>query len=1187
MDFVHLHLHTQYSVLDGAIKIKDTTVAKQIGDETKYEVKAKGLMSRVKDLGQKAVAMTDHGVMSGVIEFTETAKKCGIHPIIGCEVYVAQGSRFDKQFSKGKKSAYHLTLLAQNEIGFKNLSHLSSRAYIEGFYFKPRIDFELLSELSEGIICLSGCLSSELSSYALAGDIERARELVKKYVIKFGDRYYLEIQPHVAQEQQRANQMALELSKEFGVPLVATNDCHYLDQEDKFAQEVLMCVSMKKLLTDENRIKHDGFELHLKSAEEMLEGLPGLEVALENTVKIAERCELEVKKKKPYYMPQYTPPAGMAVDDYFVEAARKGLEFRIKQFAERRRPLTPAEIETYKARLETEIAVIKQMKFPGYFLVVSDFINWAKEHHIPVGPGRGSGAGSLVAYAMRITEINPIDYDLLFERFLNPERVSLPDFDVDFCIRGRDDVIKYVCEKYGKDKVTQICTFGTLKAKAAIKDVGRVLGISYAETDKIAKLIPTPQNGKDCPLTDALEKEPRLKEYANGEYKRLIELALKLETLVRNVGTHAAGVVLADETIMDIAPLLMVRDTDGTEKIATQYPMAAVEAAGLVKFDFLGLKTLTVIDDAVRMIAEKTGKNLDLNALLLSKGQNAKANQEIDKVYSLIASGKTVGVFQLESAGITEMVMRMKPDCFDDLIAILALYRPGPLNKNMDDRYILRKHGEEKVEYDHPCLEPILKNTFGGMIYQEQIIQIAQIMAGYTLGGADLLRRAMGKKKKEEMIKERSKFLEGAVKKGIKLEIAKKVFADMESFADYGFNKSHSAAYALITYQTAYLKTFYPAYFMAALMSHEMGDTDKTLKNFNECNRLGITIMSPNINTQFADFTVEPVGNRDRILFGLAGIKGIGHKAVREIVVERSRNGEFKGLLDFCKRLPDTLNTRQLENFIKAGAFDWTNLSRAELNSRVEEALKLGQTVKKDLISSQFGLFDGELKVDDDKNYRPNKKLLAEWTSNIKLGYEKEVLGFYLSGHPLERFKEQLDRIGAKSINDVKEYGTGIVTVAGVVSMLVEKNNKKGERYATFMLEDLEGTIKVNVWSRTYKEYFSIFTSDEPVIVTGRLDVSDERVQLTANTIESVITSRNKVLREVEIVLDSRRCKHLPELQRILAQYQGDLPVKLLYRCAEHSEILIALGAEIKVSASQEFSNAVEHLLGEHAVVFR
>ena len=1153
-DFAHLHLHTQYSVLDGAIKIPN-------------------LVQAIKGLNQKAVAITDHGVMHGVIEFYQAMRAAEIKPIIGCEVYLTPGSRFDKS-PKGRGGApiHHMTLLAQNNEGYKNLCRLVSLAFLEGFYFKPRIDHELLKKYNAGIICLSGCLTSELSSYCQNGDIEGGRKLVEQYIDIFDDRFYLEIQPHVIKEQQLLNKFSVELGREFKLPLVATNDCHYLSQDDKYAQEVLMCISMGKIITDADRIQHDDCELHLKSQEEMLQEFRGLEDAVYNSGKIAERCNVDFDFSN-YRMPKYTPPDGVALDDYFASVAREGLENRIKQYQDRKKPLSEKQQAEYWQRLEEEIKLIKQMGFPGYFLVVSDFIRWAKSHDVPVGPGRGSAAGSLVAYAMSITEIDPLPNKLLFERFLNPERISLPDIDVDFCIYGRDKVIQYVCNKYGIDKVSQICTFGTLKAKAVIKDVGRVLGLSYAETDRIAKLIPAPRQGFDYPLAEAMKMEKKLADYAEGEGKELMSLALKLEGLSRHTSTHAAGVVISDEPVMEVLPLLVDKDN----QVVTQLSMSYVEKVGLVKFDFLGLKTLTVLSDAVKMIKASTGKEVDLN--------NLPDNDP--KTFKLICSGRTIGIFQLESTGITDMVTRLKPNSFEDIVAILALYRPGPLDAGMVDHYINRKHGREPLKYPHPILEPILKDTYGIILYQEQIMQIARDMGGYSLGQADMLRRVMGKKKPEEMKKHRDIFQAGAKAKGVSDAVATEVFDQMETFARYGFNKSHSVAYALISYQTAYLKAHYPAFLMASLMTHEMSDTDKTLKNINECGKMKIPVLPPNLNSESAHFGVD----RGRITFGLAAIKSVGQKAVERIIEIREKDGKFKGIFDFCKRLDgNLLNRRALENFIKAGAFDWTKVARAELMKRLDDAIKMGQRNREEKSSAQMGLFATMAESDEDQSYAPNRSFETEWPGNIKLAYEREALGFYLSGHPLERFKKDLERIGALTIADMERYSDGAqVVVAGVISLLKEKNTKKGDRYATFVLEDLAGTIEVIVWPDTYKKVHDMLLSEDPVVINAKLDVSDERKQLIAADIQSAIDlrSRNATEAVVRLKIDSCTSDKLGELRQLLSTHSGNLPVRIICCRSAHSETVISLPEAIRIEPSEALCNKVEQLFGEPVISFR
>lgn len=1167
--FAHLHLHTQYSLLDGAIKIKE-------------------LVGRAKELGHHSIAITDHGVMHGAVEFYQAAKAEGIRPIIGCEAYITSGSRHEKTpRAQGGAQTHHLTLLAMNLQGYRNLCRLVTQGFTEGFYFKPRIDFELLSQCHEGLICLSGCMAGELASYSKAHDIEGARRFVEKYSTLFGDRYYLEVQPHRFKEQQEHNKMLRELARDVGLPLVATNDCHYLSPDDHFAQEVLMCISTGKLITDEDRLRHDESRLHYATADEMLEALPGFEEAIPMSGVIAERCEVEFDFNT-YHMPQFVPADGTPVEEFFALEARRGLQLRFEEMERRATgSVTDAVRKSYTERLELEIKLILEMGFAGYFLVVSDFIRWAKRNEIPVGPGRGSAAGSLVAFTMSITEVDPIPNKLLFERFLNPERVSLPDIDVDFCIYGREKVIDYVTQKYGREKVAQISTFGTLKAKAAIKDVGRALGRSYAETDQIAKLIPAPRQGFDYPISEALKMEEKLRKYAESdEGRQLIELAMKLEGLSRHTSTHAAGIVIAERPIVEHLPLIVDKDS----QIVTQFSMNYVEKIGLVKFDFLGLKTLTVLYDAVRMIKASRNLEIDLNGLPLDD----------PKTYRMTSSGRTIGIFQLESSGITEMVSRLKPSNFDDLVAILALYRPGPLDAGMVDHYINRKHGREPVKYAHPILQPILADTYGIILYQEQIMQIAREMGGYTLGQADMLRRAMGKKKPEEMAKHRDTFLSGAKERGVPDNVAAEVFDQMETFARYGFNRSHSVAYALVSFQTAYLKAHYPRFFMAALMTHEMSDTDKTLKNINDCRDMGITVTPPNLNHGEVGFSVVD----DKIVFGLAAIKGIGEKVVEKLIEERKIRGPFKGLVDFCMRMdPALLNRRALEQFIKAGAFDWSGVPRAQMMEKLDDAVREAHRNRQNAASNQIGLFIEKQTTDADF-FAPGKNSTPEWPVSIKLAHEKEALGFYLSGHPLEKFKTDLARMGTMTIRDISKITTegSNVTVAGVVTFLRLKNTKKGDRYATFMLEDWLDTIEVIVWPDTYQKVQGVLAGDDPVILTGRLDIGEERSVLVANSIDSAIAIRDKNATEALISIEEsltmedpeareRQTKKLQQtllnLKKVLLEFKGECPVRLILKQPEHSECIVQLPPAMKVTPSEELCNKVEQLFGRPVVSFR
>lgn len=1150
--FVHLHLHTQYSVLDGAIKINEA-------------------IQRAVEFGQPAVAITDHGNMHGAMEFYQEAKSAGIKPIIGCEAYFTPGSRTErKPRNQGGAGTYHLTLLAKNKIGYQNLCKLITLGFTEGFYFKPRIDPEILKEFSEGIICLSGCLSSEFAHCVKEKNVEAARNLAHLYQSIFGERYYLEVQPHRLELQQSLNTVAREIGDELGIPLVATNDCHYLNPEDHYAQEVLMCISTGKLITDPDRIRHEGVELSFKSGEAMLAVLPEFEDAIRHSLDIANSCNLEFDFST-YYMPRFTPPSEETLEEHFAREARIGIEERFEQCKKIGKEVTPEMDSLYRLRLDEEIILIQQMGFAGYFLVVSDFIRWAKRNDIPVGPGRGSAAGSLVAYAMFITEIDPIPNNLLFERFLNPERVSLPDIDIDFCIFGRDRVIEYVCNKYGRDKVAQIVTFGTLKAKAVIKDVGRVLGISYAETDRIAKLVPAPRQGFDYPIAEALQMEKRLREYAQGEGREWIALAQRLEGLSRHTSTHAAGLVIADRPVVELLPLML--DKDG--QVVTQFSMGWVEKIGLVKFDFLGLKTLTVLHHALRLIEEAGLPKPDLNSLAWDDATS----------YKLVSAGRTIGVFQLESSGITDMVKRLKPTCFEDLVAILALYRPGPLDAGMADHFINRKHKREPVRFLHPLLEPILKDTYGIILYQEQIMQIARDLAGYSLGEADLLRRAMGKKKPEEMAKQQERFISGTIKNGIDEKIAREVFEQMETFARYGFNRSHSVAYALISYQTAYVKAHFPVYFMAALMTFEMDDTDKTLKNLGECREMDIHVLPPDANRGRTGFGVVD----GKILFGLAAIKGVGEKAVEKILQEREAQGPFNSLFDFCQRLDSTIATRRiLEGFIKAGAFDWIKIARSELMEQVEDVLKQGLRRRNDN-PNQLTLFSHFDKPQDEPS-PVRRKMLPEWPTNIRLSHEKEALGFYLSGHPLEKFRKDLERLGSVSIGALQTFSDGReVTVCGVISLLKLKNTKKGDRYATFILEDLRDTIEVIIWPDTYQKVQNVLVAEDPIFVKARLDVSDERRTLVASHIDSALTLRDKAAKEIHLLFDttSFSSERLEHLKSLFAEHRGQCPVKLILRQPAHSETIVALAENIRVEPSERLSNKIEELFGAPVVAFR
>ena len=1155
--FVHLHCHTEYSLLDGANKVDK-------------------LFGRIKALKQPAVAMTDHGNMFGAVEFYREAISHGIKPIIGCEIYVAPTSRFEKKgVDKGPKEYNnHLILLAMNREGYRNLCRLVSLGYMEGFYYKPRIDKELLKEFNGGLIALSACLQGEVSQALNYGLYEKARSAAESYARIFGDRYYIEIQDNKLPEQEKVNPQLVELAHQLSLPVVATNDCHYGERADFHAHDVLLCVQTGKTLAEENRLKLETDELYLKSAEEMLRGFDFCPGALERTLEIADRCNVEIEFGK-YHFPNFTPPKEISLDDYLDELAHQGLEERLEGIDD------PALRKTYLERLEYELDVIKRMQFPGYFLVVADFINYAKQSGIPVGPGRGSSAGSLVAYALKITDLDPIRHILLFERFLNPERRSMPDIDVDFCIRGRAQVIQYVKDKYGADRVAQIATFGTLKAKAAIKDVGRALGLSFAETDAIAKLIPAPKQGFDYPLTEAMKMEPRLGELmkSDSRIKTLMEHALRLEGLVRHASTHAAGVVLSNLPLVDHLPLFV--DKEGG--IVTQYDMSAVEKIGLVKFDFLGLKTLTLIHDCLKLIEIAQAEKIDINALPLDD----------KKTYRTLCNGNTTGVFQLESTGIREMTVKIRPNCFEDLVAILALYRPGPLDSGMAEEYIKRKHGKEKFKYLHPLLESILKDTYGVIVYQEQVMQIAQVLAGYSMGDADILRRAMGKKDPEEMAAQRDRFVSGAKTKKIDEKRATEIFDQMETFARYGFNKSHSAAYALVSYQTAYLKTHYPVEFMAALMTSEMGDTDKIIKNLGECRDKGIEVLAPDINESRADFT--PVN--DKIRFGLAAVKNVGEKAVEVILESRSTGGSFESLFDFCRRVDmAAVNRRVIESLIKCGAFDGMAVSRARMNGALDEAMRVGQAYQRDLSSNQIDIF-AMLGTPFKSAMKPGDVYaqVPEWSAQESLAFEKEALGFYISGHPLDKFERVLTKITNGAITALKEKAlSGEVKIGGVVSALKLRNTKKGDRYGSFNLEDKTGFIEVITWPDVYKKCADLLGADDPIFIKGRLEVGEERLQVIANEVLSLSEAAKNhkngngkpngngtgekvhvYIREAEVSADE-----LVRLRDTLLDYPGRATVFLHMLTSPNGETVIELPEQVRINSSPELEQTVERLFG-------
>jgi DNA polymerase-3 subunit alpha len=1157
LGYAHLHLHTHYSLLDGANKISNLT-------------------AKVASLGMPAAAMTDHGNMFGTVDFYRASVSAGVKPIIGCEVYVAPRSRKDKttavvadDYEKGGN--YHLILLAQNLTGYRNLCKMVSQSYIDGFYYKPRIDKELLREFNEGIICLSGCLGGELATAVMADRYDVAKNVIEEFSGIFGDRYYLEIQDNHMAQQEKVNRFVREIAPEVSVPLVATNDCHYLDHDDHMAHEVLLCVQTGKRLDDETRWKFETDQLYVKGPEDMLSAFADAPGAVETSLEIADRCNLELTFGKNQF-PVYELPDDRPLEEYLAQLAREGLEDR---FTSLREQLPNLDEQVYRDRLESEIVTIIGMGFAGYFLIVSDFVNYAKDQGIPVGPGRGSAAGSLVSYALRITDIDPLQYNLLFERFLNPERISMPDIDVDFCYERRDEVVRYVREKYGNDHVANIITFGTLKGKAAIRDVGRVLDFSFGETDRICKMYPAPKQGRDFSLAQALEMEPRLREIRDSGKKeeQLFEYALKLEGLARHVSKHAAGIVISEEPLVESVPLFV--DKEGT--VMTQFAGPEIEAIGLIKFDFLGLKTLTLLADAVRRIERNTGRAIDLATLPLD-----------DKdAYRLVSQADTVGIFQMESGGMQNLLTQIKPSAFEDLIAVLALFRPGPLDSGMVETYIKRRDGREVVRYPSETLKEILSETYGVIVYQEQVMQIAQIYGGYSLGEADNLRRAMGKKKAEVMAAEKERFLEGAAAQGHPERQSDEIFQQMETFAAYGFNKSHSAAYALVSYHTAYLKAHYPREFLAALLTMEMGNTDKVYKNLADARRHGIHVLPPDVNSSRADFTVCEEGIR----FGLGAVKGVGEKAIEAIVAARE-DGPFTSLGDFCARTGGgQVNRRVVEGLIKAGAFDTVCEHRARLSAGIDQSMAWAARVADDRAAGQIGLFGG---AGGESEPEPEAPIIPEWEPAKRLEHEHELVGFYISGHPLDGHATDLELLPATSTAEFDpRMDQQTIRLAGVTNTIQRKNSKKGDRYATFNLEDRDGIVEVIAWPKVYGICEPAIMTKSPVMITGRLEFGEKRAaggddgfaltpQIIAEEIVTIGDARRRFAKTVEFHFNADEVTDdcIDRLKTLLERHPGKCRVYVKIVKPGATETVIELPKELAGDPSDRFLKDVEELLG-------
>ena len=1158
MSFTHLHVHTEFSLLDGSSKIKEIT-------------------KRAKELGMDSLAITDHGVMYGAIDFYRAALANGIKPIIGCEVYVAPGSRFDKEANAGEDRYYHLILLAENNKGYANLCKIVSKGFVDGFYYKPRVDYEVLREFHEGIICLSACLAGEVQRFLARGDYQAGKEAALRYLDIFGkDNYFLELQDHGILEQKTVNQQLLRLSDELGVDLVCTNDVHYTYADDVEAHDILLCIQTGKKKSDEDRMRYEGGQYFLKSPEEMADLFKYAPQALENTEKIAKRCnvtfEFGVTK-----IPSFPVPKGYTSWTYLKELCENGLHKRYPVFKGEKDENCKLSREELEDRLNYELNTIKSMGYIEYFLIVWDFIHFAKSSGIAVGPGRGSAAGSIVSYCLEITDIEPMRYNLIFERFLNPERVSMPDIDVDFCIERRQEVIDYVGRKYGKDHVAQIVTFGTLKAKGVIRDVARVLDMPYAQADAIAKMIP---NDLHMTLDIALKQSKELRDLYEGDsdVKYLIDMSKRLEGLPRHASMHAAGVVICGKPVDEYVPLS--RASDGS--ITTQYIMTTLEELGLLKMDFLGLRNLTVIQNALRFIKKNRGLDIDLN----------KIDYSDKNVLHYIGTGNTEGIFQLESSGMKSFMKELKPESLEDIIAGISLYRPGPMD--FIPKYIEGKNNADSVTYDCPQLESILEPTYGCIVYQEQVMQIVRDLAGFSLGRSDLLRRAMSKKKADVMAKERKVFvygdesenIKGCVNNGISEAIANKIYDEMTDFAQYAFNKSHAAAYAVVTYQTAYLKYYYTAEFMAAMLSSVMDMTDKVAEYVHSCRSMGIKILPPDINEGESGFSAKG----DSIRYGLTAIKNVGKAVIDNIVAEREARGIYKDLEDFISRTaPLGVNKRAIENFIKAGAFDSFGATRKQMMMMVyAQIVDSVNQDKKDTMQGQMSLFD-IADEDQKKNYKMQMPNVGEYDNDQKLEFEKEVIGIYASGHPLSDMEEKWKRVITNMSLDfaVPEEGESYkikdksrVTVGGIITTVTRKFTKRGDQMAFLTLEDLVGTVEIVVFPRQFDKYREILMEGRKIFITGEADIQENAPgKVKASEIKEFV----QVPSELWIAFKDKEAYIAGEqkLISLLSENKGNDRVMIALAKERQRKMM---PAQYRVDANKNFVEKLKEIYGEDLV---
>jgi DNA polymerase-3 subunit alpha len=1142
-DFVHLHLHSQYSLLDGANRIADVAAA-------------------AKDAGMPALALTDHGNMFGAIDFYRQARRAGVKPILGIEAYVAYGDR--KERGPRGSGNNHLVLLAQSETGLRNLIKLTSQSFLEGFYYRPRIDKSLLRRHSEGLIGLSACLKGEINEKILAGQAEQAESSAVEFREILGDDgFYLELQDHTIPEQRQANEVLRAISRRTGIPLVATNDCHYLHRDDATAHDVLLCIGTQKTLSDPDRLRYASDQFYLKSGAEMAALFPHDRQALENTLAIAERCHLELETDS-FHLPEFPVPGGYSVDEYFDRVVGEGLEGRLAELERHNADvLERFSPEIYRQRLATEVEVIKRMEFAGYFLIVWDFIRQARETGIPVGPGRGSAAGSLVAYALRITDIDPLQYGLLFERFLNPERVSLPDIDIDFCMRRRGEVIQYVNEKYGRDRVAQIITFGTLAAKAVIRDVGRVLGIPYAKVDRIAKLLPEMTRS----LKDAADSVGALQAEisTDPQIQEMVEIGCRLEGLTRHASLHAAGVVIAPRPIDELVPLYKT----SKDEVVTQWDKDVIEDLGLLKMDFLGLRTLTVIDDTLRLLRHQ-GVELDLDRIPLDDEES----------FRLFSDGRTNGIFQFESSGMKDLLRRARPSRFEDLAAFNALYRPGALSVGMVEDYIQRKLGKRKVSYVLPQVRPILEETLGVIVYQEQVMQIAVEVSGFSMGEADVLRKAMGKKSPKVMAEQKQKFLQGAKGRGVAPAKARRLWEYIEPFAGYGFNKSHSVAYALLAYKTAYLKAHHPVAFMAAMLSSEMGSKDNVAKYIQECRAMGISVLPPDVNESSYSFTV----GGESIRFGLGAVKGVGETAVESILEARRRVGRFRSLTHFATEVDlRALNHKVFESLIKSGSFDGFGFERSALYQDLDTILDYAQNRQREVAAGQGTLFSAEAVPEP----QPQEST-PPWPDRRRLTYEKEALGFYLTGHPLSEHRERLERQASHTTGALDPGLEGPITIGGVVTRPLRTKIKSGPNAGRLMgrfgLEDLEGSVPVAVFADTFERYGHLLEEGAIVLIKASVRERGSHVELGVEEVTPLDEVNRQAVTSVAVELPPGLAPaDLLRLRDVITENPGSTPVTLHLRLGD-GPICIRPPERFRVRYDESLAQSIEEIVGQGRV---